>query len=111
MARIFIIDDEPASAEWVSTLCRDRGHQAFPYGSSHAALSDLPSIAPQLVIADLKPEKSDGFDILRECRENHPNTVVVMLTAFDSVELALDAMQVGAFRYGTKPIKSDELHI
>ncbi len=109
MARIFIIDDEPASAEWVSALCRDRGHQAFPYGSSQAALSALPSVAPQLVIADLKPEKSDGFDILRECRENHPNTVVVMLAAFDSVELALNAMQLGAFSYVTKPFKTDEL--
>ena len=42
----------------------------------------LPSIAPQLVIADLKPEKTDGFDILRECRENHLNTVVVMTRGF-----------------------------
>ena len=42
-----------------------------------------PDVAPQLVIADVKMEKTDGFDILRECRENHPHTVVVMIAAFD----------------------------
>ena len=78
MARILIIDDEPALAEWVSALCRDRGHQPFHYDSFQAALSALPSMAPQLVIADLKLEKSDGFDILRECKENYPATVVMM---------------------------------
>jgi DNA-binding NtrC family response regulator len=109
MARIFIVDDDPVIAEWVSNLCRDRGHQPFHYGSSEAAVGALPSIAPQLVIADLKPEKADGFDILTECRENHPNTVVAMIVAFEFVELALKAMQAGAFAYVTKPFKGDEL--
>ena len=93
MARIFIIDDDSAMAEWVSNLCRDRGHQPFPYDSSQAAIDALPSIAPQLVIADLKPDKTDGFDILGACRESHFNTVVVMIVAFESVQLALKAMQ------------------
>jgi DNA-binding NtrC family response regulator len=111
MARILIIDDEPALAEWVSALCRDRGHQPFHYDSFQAALSALPSMAPQLVIADLKLEKSDGFDILRECKENYPATVVMMLAAFDSIELAVNAMQLGAFTYVTKPFKGDELQL
>ena len=109
MARIFIIDDDPATAEWVSNLCRDRGHQPMPYDSSQAAIDALPSIAPQLVIADLKPEKTDGFDILEACKESHLNTVVLMIVALQSVELALKAMQSGAFDYVTKPFKGDEL--
>jgi hypothetical protein len=48
----FIIDDDPPMAEWVANLCRDRGHQPFPYDSSQAAIDALPSIAPQLVIAE-----------------------------------------------------------
>jgi DNA-binding NtrC family response regulator len=109
MARIFIVDDDAAMAEWVSNLCRDRGHQPFHYDSSEAAIGALPSIAPQLVIADLKPEKTDGFDILAECQGNHPNTVVAMIVAFEFVELALKAMRSGAFDYVTKPFKGDEL--
>jgi DNA-binding NtrC family response regulator len=109
MARIFIVDDDPAMAEWVSNLCRDRGHQPFPFGSSQAAVDALPSIAPQLVIAGLKPEKTDGFDILAACKESQINAVTVMIVDFESVELALKAMQSGAFDYVTKPFKGDEL--
>jgi DNA-binding NtrC family response regulator len=109
MARIIIADDEPATVELVSNLCRDRGHQPFHYDSSEATIDALPDVDPQLVIADLRTEKPDGFDILRECRENHPQTVVVMTAAFTSVELARQAMQSGAFDYITKPLKIDEL--
>ena len=99
----------PQLAEWISNLCRDRGHQPFHYNSSEAAIDALANVAPHLVIADLKTEKTDGFDILRECRENHPDTVVVMIAAFASADLALKAMQSGAFDYITKPLKVDEL--
>ena len=78
MARIFIVDDEPAMVESVSNLCRDRGHQPFHYDSSEAAIDAWPHVDPHLVIADVKTEKTDGFELLRECRENHPLSVVVM---------------------------------
>ncbi len=110
MARIFIVDDDLETVEWVSSFCRDRGHQAFHYNSSEAALDALSNVAPHLVIADLKTETTDGFDILRECKENHPHAVVVMIAAFPSAELALKAMQFGAFDYITRPLKVDELH-
>ena len=109
MARIFIVDDDPAMADWVSTLCRERGHQPFHYVTSEAAVDALSSGAPQLVIVSLKTENSLELDILRRCKEDYPETVVVISTTIDSVELALSAMQLGAFDYITKPFKADEL--
>ena len=109
MARIFIVDDETAAADWVSNFCRNRGHQPFHYSSPEAAIDALPHVAPQLLLADLKTGTSDGFDILGECRAKQPNTVVVMVAASDSVEQALKARQSGAFDYITKPFKADEL--
>ena len=53
--------------------------------------------------------ETDGFDILEACKESHLNTAVLMIAAFESVELALKAMQSGAFDYVTKPFKGDEL--
>jgi two-component system, NtrC family, response regulator PilR len=111
MAKILIIDDEPAMVEVISNLCRDRGHQAFPFSSSESALDALPRIDPQLVIVDVKMEKVGGFDVLRECRERFPNTAVIMITAYASVETAVEAMKMGAYDYITKPFKVDELQL
>src|SRR5579862_951312 len=103
MARIVIIDDEPAMVEVISTLCRDKGHQAFPFNSAQKALEALPSIGAQVVIADIKMEKVGGFDVLRECREMSPAPAVIMITAYASVETAVEAMKLGAYDYITKP--------
>jgi DNA-binding NtrC family response regulator len=111
MAKILIIDDEPAMVEVISNLCRDRGHQAFPFSSSESALDALSRIDPQLVIVDVKMEKVGGFDVLRECRERLPNTTVIMITAYASVETAVEAMKMGAYDYITKPFKVDELQL
>src|SRR5260370_32878017 len=96
--------------EVISNLCRDRGHQAFPFSSSESALDALPRIDPQLVIVDVKMEKVGGFDILRDCRGRFPNTAVIMLTAYASVEAAGEAIKMGAYDYITRPFKVDEPH-
>ena len=111
MARILIVDDEPAMVEVISNLCRERGHQPFPYSSSEEALEALAKVNPQLVIVDVKMEKVGGFDMLRECREKHPQSAVVMITAYASVETAVEAMKMGAYDYITKPFKVDELQL
>jgi len=111
MAKIMIVDDEPSMVEVIATLCREKGHQALPFSSSVAALDQLEKAAPQLVIVDIKMEKVGGFDILRECKEKLPNTAVIMITGYASVETAVEAMKLGAFDYITKPFKIDELQL
>ncbi len=109
MAKIVIIDDEPAMVEVISTLIRDSGHDAFPFQSSKKAIEELTTISPHLVIADIKMDNLDGFDVLRECQEKFPQTPVIMITGYASVETAVDAMKNGAYDYITKPFKVDEL--
>src|SRR4029077_11783882 len=111
MAKILIIDDEPAMGEVFFNLCRDRGHQAFPFSSSESALDALPRIDPQLVIVDVKMEKVGGFAVRSDWRERFPNTAVIMITANASVETAVEAMKMGAYDYITKPFKVDELQL
>ena len=65
MAKIIIIDDEPAMVEVIVTLCRDKGHEVFPFNAAPKAVEQLPTIAPQVVIADIKMETMTGFDVLR----------------------------------------------
>jgi DNA-binding NtrC family response regulator len=111
MARIMIIDDEPAMVDVISTICRDRGHEPIPCNSGIRAIETLASVAPQLVICDMKMEKVGGFDVLRECRETLPNTPFIMITAYKSVETAVEALKAGAFDYIVKPFKIDELQL
>jgi DNA-binding NtrC family response regulator len=109
MAKIIIIDDEPAMVEVIVTLCREKGHQAFPFNSPSRALEQIDSIQPQVVITDIKMETMSGFDVLRHVRENHRQTAVILITAFGSTETAVEAMKMGATDYVLKPFKIDEL--
>jgi len=109
MARILIVDDEPEMLDLISNLCRDRGHHPLPFASSDAAFEALARVTPHLVIIDVNPENDAGLAILRECRTKLPQTAVVMITAYTSVQMAVDAMKLGAYDYITKPFKLDEL--
>src|ERR1700738_4023892 len=96
MAKIVIIDDEPAMVEVIVTLCREKGHQVFPFNSAAKAVEQLDSIAPQVVIADIKMETMTGFDVLRHVREHHRQTTVILITAYGKVETAVEGMEKGA---------------
>ena len=111
MARILIIDDDPAMVSVISEICHERGHQTVAFNSGQKALENLATNAPQLVITDLKMDKVGGLEILRECREVLPQTPVIMITAYAKVESALEAMKLGAYDYITKPFKVDELQL
>ncbi len=111
MARILIIDDDPAMVSVISDICQERGHQTVAYASGSKALENLATHAPQLVITDLRMDKVGGLDILRECGEILPQTPVILITAYKTVETALEAMKLGAYDYITKPFKVDELQL
>ena len=63
------------------------------------------------MIADIKMETMTGFDVLRHVREHHRQTAVILITAYGSVETAVEAMKMGAYDYVTKPFKIDELQM
>src|SRR6478735_5563348 len=111
MARILIIDDDPAMVSVISEICHERGHQTVAFNSGQKAIEGLATNSPQLVITDLKMDKVGGLDILRECREVLPQTPVIVITAYAKVESALEAMKLGAYDYIAKPFKVDELQL
>jgi DNA-binding NtrC family response regulator len=90
---------------------REKGHQVFPFNSAPRAVEQLDAISPQVVIADIKMESMTGFDVLRHVREHHRQTAVILITAYASVETAVEAMKMGAYDYVTKPFKIDELQM
>ena len=109
MAKIIVIDDEPAMVEVIVTLCREKGHQVFPFNAPSKAMEQIDAIQPQVVITDIKMETMSGFDVLRHVREHHRNTAVILITAYGTTETAVEAMKMGATDYVLKPFKIDEL--
>lgn len=103
MARILIIDDEASMRRILSLILQEAGHHVAEAAGVKSALEKLASESFDLVITDKKMPDGDGFEILNFCRENEPSLPVIMLTAFATVELAVEAMQTGAFDFISKP--------
>ncbi|MEP7014256.1 MAG: sigma-54 dependent transcriptional regulator [Verrucomicrobiota bacterium] len=111
MAKIIIIDDEPAMVEVIVTLCREKGHEVFPFNSAPKAVEQLDVIQPQVVITDIKMETMSGFDVLRHIREHHRQTSVILITAYGTEDTAVQALKMGAYDYIKKPFKIDDLQM
>lgn len=103
MARILIIDDEPNMRRILTLILEEAGHDVSEASGVKTALEMLASKQFDLVISDKKMPDGDGFEVLRYCREHEPLLPVVILTALATVELAVEAMQAGAFDFISKP--------
>ncbi len=103
MARILIVDDETAMRRILAVLLREDGHETIEAAGARAAAGVLAEAELDLVLTDQKMPDGDGFDVLAAAREADPTLPVVVVTAFASIELAVEAMRRGAFDFITKP--------
>ena len=109
MAKIVIIDDEPNIVELVVTACKELGHETFPFVNSQKAIEQLEAISPQLIISDIKMEKADGFEVLRQARNIFGGCEVILMTGYGNEEIAEKAIGEGARYYIRKPFKISEM--
>ncbi|WP_461786407.1 sigma-54-dependent transcriptional regulator [Prosthecobacter sp.] len=109
MAKLVIIDDEAAILELMTKLCKAAGHQVFGCTTGIDGISAIRSNQPDLVIVDLRIGDVNGLDLVSLCRDQFPNTAVIMVTGHGSVETAVEAMRLGAFDYLTKPFDLGDL--
>ena len=111
MARILLVDDEPSILSVLSTLMKAEGHEPVSARGGDKAREILLTDSFDLMISDIRMTPVDGMELLRLARRDRPGMAVIMLTAYGSVETAVEAMKEGAFDYVTKPFKVDELLI
>lgn len=109
--QILLVDDEESLRRVTQMELEDLGFSVSTVPDGQAALAALAKSPFQLVITDLKMPGISGMDLLRRIRSEHPGTAVIMITAFGSIEGAVEAMKSGAVDYITKPIDIDELVI
>jgi len=108
-ARILIIDDEPIVQDVLRHILARAGHELSFASDAETGLRHLDANEYDLVILDLMLPGMGGLEALGEIRRRDPDQVLVMLTAFGSVETAVQAMRVGAHDYLTKPFKNEDV--
>jgi DNA-binding NtrC family response regulator len=113
MAKVLLIDDEVTMVQMVTELLRREGHEVFPFSNYNAAIETLEAQHPELVITDLYLDKTrtHGLEILQKARALNPPATVIVITAYATIETAVDAMKKGAFDYLEKPFKVDDLRL
>ena len=108
--RILIIDDEKDMLILLKRIITEEtDHEAVTESDPHRALERFRESPFSLVITDLKMPKMDGMQVLQKVREMDPNVTVVILTAFATIENAVEAIQKGAYDYITKPFRRERI--
>jgi response regulator RpfG family c-di-GMP phosphodiesterase len=110
-SRCLIVDDEPRLRQALMRLMRGDGFTCFEAGSGVEALEILAREPVDLVISDMRMPFMDGAELLREVRERYPSIAVVMITAVNDVQVAVDCIAMGAMDYLTKPFVLEEVRI
>jgi DNA-binding NtrC family response regulator len=107
--RILVVDDEPAQRELVSGFLKKQGFDVSAAESGVKALELFRQDSIDLILTDQKMPNLSGSDLLQAVRAINPETPVILMTAFGSIEAAVSAIQGGATDYLTKPLNLDEL--
>jgi DNA-binding NtrC family response regulator len=108
-AKLLIIDDERVALKNLEHVMKKEGYEVTATQSGPNALRLLEEQQFDVVLTDLRMEKVDGLQILNKSRELSPDTEVIMITGFATLQSAVDAMKHGAFYYIAKPFKLDEV--
>jgi len=106
---ILIIDDEEVLQDILTVLLRKEGHKTLSATSGEEGIEMLDREEVDLVLLDLMLPGMHGLQVLKEVRRRHPEQVVVVITAYSSIESAIEAMREGAFHYIPKPFKNEEV--
>jgi len=108
-ASILVVDDETEIREGLELLLTSEGYEVDPVGTARAGWERLESRPYDLVLLDVSLPDRNGIELLRELRQRDPQLVVILITAYGSIDMARAAFKNGALDYITKPWSNDEL--
>jgi DNA-binding NtrC family response regulator len=109
--RVLIVDDDRAMCQFLSDLLSEEGHTTDVAYDGESALAKFRTARFDLTITDLMMPKMKGIELVQRLREVDNGALVLLITAFGTIESAVEAMRVGAFHYVTKPFHNDEILI
>lgn len=109
VATILVVDDEPVILSSCEVALTKSGHKVDTALSAEEALKRIETEKYDTIITDLKMPKLSGMDLLRIVKEREPETDIIMITGYGTVQTAVEAMKLGAFDYIPKPFTPNEL--
>jgi len=107
--KILIVDDEEGVRQIVSRMLETQGFQTETVDGPESALKALPKFAPDLVLTDIKMPGMDGVELARRVKQASPNTSLIMITGYASVDSAIESLKLGVEDYIKKPIEMEQL--
>ena len=111
MAKILIIEDNDTMREGMAAIIGKMGHECDAASSGRAGLALVEKKAFDLIVTDYRMEGMDGIEVLKQGKLKAPGTEVLIITAYGTIELAVEAMKLGAVDFITKPFSHDEFKL
>ena len=111
MRRVLVVDDEENIRVVLRTLLKKHNYQVEAAESAEIALEQLERFDPDFVLADVRMSGMTGLELCAELKARSSLATVILMSAYGSVDLAIEAMKVGAYDYISKPFKQDEVLI
>ena len=109
MPRILVVDDESANRVTLERILKREGWEVLQAAEGRSALDLLRSEGVDVVVTDLKMPGMSGLELLRASKSLVPDVEVLLMTAYGTVETAVDAIKEGAYDFVTKPLRRMEL--
>jgi len=107
--KIFVVDDERIIRVGLADDLRDAGYHVIEFASANAAMGQLQDVEPDIVISDFKMPGMTGIEFLEKLKAYNANIQVILMTAFSTINNAVEAMKLGAYDYIRKPFDNEEL--
>jgi two-component system, NtrC family, response regulator AtoC len=108
-AHLLVVDDDPVTVDLLKEVLTKEGYEVVPALSGEEAIARGMEDPFDIVITDMRLGDQDGMEVLRSFRKFAPETTLIMITAFGTIETAIEAIREGAFDYISKPFKLDEI--
>jgi DNA-binding NtrC family response regulator len=110
-ASVLVVDDDPTSLANLAAVLSESGYQVTTAGGGRAAIERAMACDLDVVVSDIRMEDADGLELLDALHERCPETAVILVTGYGTIESAVEAMRKGAFDYLSKPVDINKLEL
>jgi DNA-binding NtrC family response regulator len=108
-AKVLIVDDEKVIRDSLELLLKEEGYKADTSADGEDALQKIKQEDYDIVITDIKMPKIDGIELMQQAKDISPNSFFIIMTAYASVNTAIEALRKGAYDYLIKPVEFDDV--